>query len=103
MIGLSPRSAAGMVSRIDEILGGRSAIDLLRLAGRQRARALVVHDPEDREVPFADARALANAWPGASLLSLSGAGHTRALRHPEVISRAVGFVADPGSPLALSA
>jgi len=103
MIGLSPRSAAGMVSRIDEILGGRSAIDLLRLAGRQRARALVVHDPEDREVPFADARALANAWPGASLLSLSGAGHTRALRHPEVISRAVGFVADPGLPLALSA
>ena len=102
-VGLSPRSAAGMVSRIDEILGGRDAIDLLRLAGGQRARTLVVHDPRDREVPFADARALANAWPGASLLALSGAGHTRALRHPEVISRAVGFVADPALPLALSA
>ncbi len=102
-VGLSPRSAAGMVSRIDKILGGRDAIDLLRLAGGQRARTLVVHDPRDREVPFADARALANAWPGASLLALSGAGHTHALRHPEVISRAVGFVADPALPLALSA
>ena len=102
-VGLSPRSAAGMVSRIDEILGGRDAIDLLRLAAGQRARTLVVHDPQDREVPFADARALANAWPGASLLALPGAGHTRALRHPEVISRAVGFVADAALPLALSA
>ena len=102
-VGLSPRSAAGMVSRIDKILGGRDAIDLLRLAGGQRARTLVVHDPRDREVPFADARALANAWPGASLLALPGAGHTRALRHPDVISRAVGFVADAALPQALSA
>ena len=102
-VGLSPRSAAGMVTRIDRLLGGRQAIDLTRLAARQRARALIVHDPEDREVPFADALALASAWPGASLAAVRGAGHTKALRHPEVISRAVGFVTEPPLPLALSA
>jgi pimeloyl-ACP methyl ester carboxylesterase len=102
-VGLSPRSEAGLVSRIGSMLSERQAIDLVRLATVQRARTLVLHDPEDREVPFADARALAEAWPGASLLSLPGAGHTRALRHPEVISRAVGFVVDPAQPLALSA
>ena len=102
-VGLSPRSAAGMVTRIDRLLGGRQAIDLVRLAAGQRARTLILHDPQDREVPFADARALASAWPGATLLPLSGAGHTRALRHPEVISRSVAFVSEPPQPIALSA
>ena len=102
-VGLSPRSAAGMVGRIDRLLGGRDAIDLVRLAAGQRAQALILHDPEDREVPFADAFALANAWPGASLLPLPGAGHTRALRHPEAISRAVRFVTEPPRSVALSA
>ena len=102
-IGLSPRSASRMVSRIDRLLGGRDALDLTRLAGRQRANALIVHDPADREVPFADSRALASAWPGATLLPLSGAGHSRALRHPEVISRAVGFVTEPARLASLSA
>ena len=103
MIGLSPRSASRMVSRIDRLLGGRDALDLTRLAGRQRANALILHDPADREVPFADSRALASAWPGATLLPLSGAGHSRALRHPEVISRAVGFVTERARLASLSA
>jgi pimeloyl-ACP methyl ester carboxylesterase len=101
-LGLSARSTAGLLARLDRALGGRAAFDLLSLARRQTSRMLVLHDPEDREVPFADARALAEAWPEARLEMLAGAGHTRALRHPDAISRAVGFVAD-GHSLALSA
>ena len=67
----------------------------------QKARTLLLYDPADREVPLSEAQALARAWPGARLEMLEGAGHTRALRHPEVISRAVGFVTDRA--LALSA
>src|SRR2546426_767334 len=81
--------------------GARESFDLLRLAPSQTARTLVLHAPADREVPLADAQALAQAWPGARLEMLEGAGHTRALRHPDVISRAVGFVTD--RTLALSA
>ncbi len=104
MVGLSPRSAAGMVGRIDRLLGGRQAIDLVRLAAGQRARGLILHDPADREVPFDDSRALAGAWPGATLLPLPGVGHTRALRHPEAISKAVKFVIEPPRrPVAISA
>jgi len=103
MIGLSAPSAAGFVGRIGKLLGERGALDLPRLARSQRARTLVLHDPDDREVPFADARALAEAWPGADLSTLPGVGHSRALRHPEVIARAVAFVADPPRPVALSA
>ncbi|HYY52239.1 MAG TPA: alpha/beta fold hydrolase [Myxococcales bacterium] len=94
-LGLSPRSADGLLARLDRALGGRERFDLLQLARRQTAQMLVLHDPEDREVPFADGRALADAWPGGKLEAQPGAGHTRALRDPEVISRAVGFVTDP--------
>src|SRR5207245_11706281 len=100
-VGLPPRSTSGLVARLDGALGGRESSDPLRLAPSQRARTLVLHDPADREVPLADAQALARAWPGARLELLEGAGHTGALRHPDVISRAVGFVTDPA--LALSA
>ena len=100
-VGLSPRSTSGLVTRLAVALGGRESFDLLRLAPSQTARTLVLHDPADREVPLADAQGLARAWPGARLEMLEGAGHTRALRHPDVISRAVGFVTDPA--LALSA
>jgi pimeloyl-ACP methyl ester carboxylesterase len=93
-LGLSPRSADGLLARLDRALGGRERFDLLQLASRQTAPMLVLHDPEDREVPFSDGQTLAEAWPGASIEPLAGTGHTRALRDPAVISRAVGFVAD---------
>lgn len=101
-IGLSTGSVAGMLALIDRALGGRERFDLQALARQQTANALVLHDPHDREVPFSDGRAIAEAWPGAILEGLPGAGHTRALRDPDVISRAVGFLADP-APFALSA
>jgi len=102
-LGLSPRSTDGLLARLDRALGGRERFDLLGLARHQTAPMLVLHDPEDREVPFADGQALANAWPAARLEPLAGAGHTRALRDPAVISRAVGFATDAEVSFPLSA
>lgn len=101
IIGLSPSSTADFLRRIERAVGDRASLDLLALARKQTARALVLADPEDREVPFEDAAALAASWPGASLARIEGAGHSRSLRDPAVISRAVGFVAD--EPVAMSA
>ena len=98
-LGLSPRSADGLLARLDRALGGRERFDLLQLAGRQTAPMLVLHDPADREVPFSDGKALADAWPGARIEASIGAGHTRALGDPAVISRAVAFVGDPDPSL----
>ena len=57
---------------------------------------LVVHDRDDREVPWEEGSAIAAAWPGARLVTTRGLGHRRVLREPEVVERAVGFVADRG-------
>jgi pimeloyl-ACP methyl ester carboxylesterase len=54
--------------------------------------ALIFHDPEDGEVPFADALQLAEAWPGAELHVVSGSGHRRILFDPQVVEEVVAFL-----------
>ena len=92
-LGLSSASVERMVAGLERRAGPLEALSPLRLAPRQRARALILHDPSDREVPFAQGRALAEAWPGARLEPLPGRGHTRVLHDAQVIARAVSFAA----------
>ncbi len=63
------------------------------LAPEMSQPLLVIHDALDREVPVAHGEHVAAAWPGARLVTTRGLGHQRILRDPEVVSRAVGFVA----------
>jgi pimeloyl-ACP methyl ester carboxylesterase len=61
-------------------------------APRRTTPLLVVHDREDREVPWEEGSRLAAAWPGAELVTTRGLGHRRLLRHPEIVAAAVGFL-----------
>lgn len=68
-------------------------LDLTLAGTRSRLpRALVIHDREDREVPWTDGRAIAEAWPGTELVSTSGLGHRRLLADEEVVRRTVAFL-----------
>lgn len=69
------------------------------LAPDLRTPGLVIHDAEDREVPFAHGRALAAAWPGARFRATEGLGHRRILKDPAVIAEAVAFLKE-GAPMA---
>jgi pimeloyl-ACP methyl ester carboxylesterase len=60
---------------------------------------LVVHDHDDREVPFFNGHAVASAWPGAALHGTEGLGHRRLLRDPGTVTRIVDFIAQ-GKPAA---
>jgi len=55
--------------------------------------ALVVHDIEDREVPWSEGERYARYWPQARLLSTTGLGHHRIASQPEVIADALRFLA----------
>ena len=46
---------------------------------------LIVHDTEDRSVPFSSAQTLLQAWPQARLLASTGWGHFRLVKHPDII------------------
>ena len=56
---------------------------------------LIIHDREDAEVPFADAEAIATAWPTAQLREVEGRGHRRILLAPEVVAAVVDFLTVP--------
>lgn len=58
------------------------------------ARALIVHDRDDHEIPLAEGTAVADRFrPDAAHLEVTeGLGHRRILRDPEVIARIVAFM-----------
>ena len=54
--------------------------------------ALIVHDLEDREVPWCEGERWARYWRRARLLSTRGLGHHRILDDPAVIAAALAFL-----------
>ena len=54
--------------------------------------ALLLHDPTDREVPFAEAELLAAAWPTATLTSIDGVGHRRIMQSDAAIDSALRLI-----------
>lgn len=71
--------------RFDDLQAERNAPSIAR-------PALIVHDLEDREVPWCEGERWARYWPGARLLSTRGLGHHRVLDDPRVIAAALDFL-----------
>ena len=61
------------------------------------AAALVIHDREDADVPFAHGEEIVGAWAGSRLETTSGLGHRALLRDPAVIARTVEFLREGGT------
>ncbi|MGE5638516.1 MAG: alpha/beta fold hydrolase [Clostridia bacterium] len=87
-----------MQAAIEERYGVRwEELEVERVAARMAARgaapALVIHDREDRVIPWRQGLRVARAWPGARLLATAGLGHGRILRDDGVIQAAADFIA----------
>jgi pimeloyl-ACP methyl ester carboxylesterase len=92
---IPPWTADAMRRRFETRLGvPMSSLDVPTLARHAEAPLLVFHDPADTDVPWHDAAAIAQAWPGARLVDAPGLGHTRILRDPRIVAQAVSFLAD---------
>jgi pimeloyl-ACP methyl ester carboxylesterase len=73
---------------------------------------LIVHDLDDREVPWEEGERYARFWPAARLLTTQGLGHHKVLDAPEVIDATMAFlrgecvgnrvVASPNLPFGLA-
>ena len=64
------------------------------LAPTMTAPLLVIHDDGDFDVPARYGRALAAAWPEATLMITQGLGHRRILRDDDVIAATRRFLAE---------
>lgn len=92
-IGLPLARAAGMEAELVRIVGRPiSDFNADVVASRLLQPALIFHDPEDDEVPFAHGASIAAGWRGSSLVPVVGEGHFRILKSREVINRLVDFV-----------
>ena len=104
MIGLPPARAEGMMRHIARTVGREPAtLDARRAAAGLRVPALIVHDPEDREVPWAHGAEIANAWLGSRMVQADGLGHRRLLRDPAVLAGAMEFITGLAARPALAA
>jgi len=54
--------------------------------------ALIIHDKDDHDVPFALGKQLADAWHGAQFQLTQGLGHRRILRNRKLIDSVIEFI-----------
>jgi pimeloyl-ACP methyl ester carboxylesterase len=91
-LGLSARRIDGMVARVQQEVGSFDAFDVRKRAASFSSAGLIIHDPRDREVPYAQAAELALAWPNARLHTVEKLGHRRLLADLGVIRTAIEFM-----------
>ncbi|HZO18314.1 MAG TPA: alpha/beta fold hydrolase [Gemmatimonadaceae bacterium] len=97
LLAFSAERYDGLIARVEERAGMPvRAIDGVAAARMLTARAMILHDPADRQVPFAQAEALATAWRGAMLHAMPGLGHRRPLFDPGAIERVIEHIAPTG-------
>ena len=95
-MGLAREDIAAYRSGLEAQLGfPMSEMDIPALQSGLRHPALILHDPQDKEVPFTESLALNEAWPLSQLVSVAGVGHRRILRAPEVIAQVIGSLVTP--------
>jgi len=99
--GLPPPAMKAFVKFLDTDAGRPSAeLDLVSTTPRAGVPGFLIHDLQDAVIPYAEAEALANAWPGLKFMTTSGKGHRDILSAPEVMRAIVDFVV-PTAPAAL--
>jgi pimeloyl-ACP methyl ester carboxylesterase len=97
-LGLSPAAARHLEQGLAHAnLARRDDLEGRTLAPAMTTPLLVVHDRDDREVPYAEGVATVRRWPGARLLTTGGLGHRRVLADREVAEAIADFVTGRGA------
>jgi pimeloyl-ACP methyl ester carboxylesterase len=92
LIRLPDRALPSMIAALEARVGAPMAsFEVEAFAPDVHVPVLVVHDTDDREVPYADGARLAEVF-GARLLTTNGLGHRRILFAPEVVAAVVEFI-----------
>jgi len=93
MLRLPERICRRMMAGFEAAIGiGFDELQAHRNAPWIGCPALVVHDLEDREVPWHEGERYARLWPGARLVSTRGLGHNRIAQDAGVIALALAFL-----------
>ena len=91
---IAEATKAVFVKKIENRFGNnvRSLIDAEFNARTLTIPALIIHDKDDKEVPWQQGERLSRAWQGSRLELTDGLGHRRILRNKTVINRVLEFI-----------
>ncbi|MEP7157564.1 MAG: alpha/beta fold hydrolase [Betaproteobacteria bacterium] len=94
-LGLSERIRAAMQWRLEQKIGvSWTEFEMPHAAESLTAKALVIHDQDDRDVRIESGLSVARAWPDARFKRTFGLGHRKVLRDATVIAATVDFLRD---------
>lgn len=92
-MGLAEPGRRAMQAWIERQIGApMERFDVPTLAAGFGVPLRLFHDREDHEIPWEEGAAIADAWPGAELVTTRGLGHYRILHDSEVVHGAVEFL-----------
>jgi pimeloyl-ACP methyl ester carboxylesterase len=90
---LSPRVGQAFQGRLEKWAGVKiKDVDIAKMGHKIGIPALIVHDPQDKEIAFHNAEIIAENWKSSQLLVLHGVGHRRILKAPEFIGAVSDFL-----------
>lgn len=93
MLGLNQRGLDALYDVADSRVGtSHRVLDAAGNLSRIARQTLVVHDTQDKEVPFRDAEQFVTTYPYARLFKTEGLGHRRILNSPAVIDEIIDFI-----------
>jgi pimeloyl-ACP methyl ester carboxylesterase len=89
--------AAHLRGRLHRALEERASVRLEDLQAHRNVHeidrpALIIHDLDDREVPWEEGERYARYWPSSRMLSTAGLGHNRVLADTGVIGAVLDFL-----------
>lgn len=94
LFGLPDKAMTGLKRQIERHFGPNIWREIQGddLATHIETPAIVFHDPDDPQVPFAGSERLVRAWAGSQLVAAPELGHGAITRDPLVIEDAVAFI-----------
>jgi len=93
-VGLPKNSAHEFVRLVEEAVGKPArALDTAANLRDNTSEGLVIHDMEDREIPYREALEIVKHWKSSSLFSTEGYGHRAIVRQDRVWNKVAEFLA----------
>ncbi|TCO26344.1 alpha/beta hydrolase family protein [Kribbella steppae] len=98
-LGFGPRIRSGFLRRFAARFGPMDSFRMDAVIPEMAARRplpplLLIHDRSDTETSYQGSAEVAARWPGARLETSEGLGHRRVLRDPDLVKKAVVFLAE---------
>jgi pimeloyl-ACP methyl ester carboxylesterase len=94
MLGLTPDGHAAFEGAVLQLTGrSMASFSSERYLRDLAVPTLLIHAPDDKEIPFSDAEAMAAAGGHVTLLPAPGLGHRRILFDPGIHAAAASFIA----------